>query len=348
MNLIIREDIENILSRPYIDFSAFDGMDILITGATGLIGKTLCFTLLTYTQRVSNPPRITALVRSRDKALNVFREYIGQPYFRLEVSDIRDYHGSSIKPDYIIHAASETSSLSFINQPVETILTTVEGTRNLLDLSVQCGVKGFAYLSTMEVYGAPQDDTLIKETDGTDIDPMEVRSSYPESKRLSETLCAAYHREYNVPAKVLRLTQTFGPGVSYNDQRVFAQFARCAIEQKDIILHSKGETKRMYLYTADAAAAVLLVLLNGESGKAYNAANEDTYCTILEMAEYVSENCGDHPVNVRIELTDTASLGYAPVLHMNLDVTRLKELGWKAEYDLKQMFQRMISCMKEN
>ena len=76
-----------------------------------------------------------------------------------------------------------------------------------------------------------------------------------------------------MPTRIVRLTQTFGTGVSYNDGRVFAEFARCVIEQRDIILKTKGETKRSYLYTADAVTAILTVLLNGETGAAYNAAN---------------------------------------------------------------------------
>ena len=348
MNPVIREDIENVLRRPYIGFSRFEGKEILITGATGLIGKMICYVLLAYASKSSDPPMITALVRNREKADKVFEEYAGFPYFRLIVSDIRTFQNSDLKPDYIIHAASETASLSFINQPVNTILTSFEGTKNLLDLAVKSQAEGFVYLSTMEIYGAPVDDTLITEQSGTNIDPMEVRSSYPESKRLCETLCAAYGKEYGIPVKVLRLTQTFGPGVSYDDGRVFAQFARCAIEQKDIVLRSKGETKRMYLYTADAAAAILLVLLEGVSGTAYNGANEDTFCTILEMAELVSESCSKKPLSVRFEIGDTQKYGYAPVLHMNLDVSRLKLLGWNAEYDLKQMFLRMISCMQES
>lgn len=348
MNQIIKEDTENILSRPYIEWSRFDGSVILVTGATGLIGKTICFALLAYAETAENPPKIIALVRNLEKAKRVFADYADSPRLEIAVSDIRDFQGCDLRPDYIIHTAGETSSLAFVSRPVETIMTAVRGTENLLRFAAESDVRGFIYLSTMEVYGAPHDDTLISENSGTNIDPMEIRSSYPESKRLCETLCAAYGREYNIPVKVLRLTQTFGPGVSYDDGRVFAEFARCAAEQRDIVLRSKGETKRMYLYTADAAAAVLLVLLQGDNGTAYNAANENTYCTILEMAEYAAKHCGSRPVSVTFSPDDAGKYGYAPVLHLNLDVSRLQSLGWKAEYDLPQMFQRMISTMQES
>jgi nucleoside-diphosphate-sugar epimerase len=197
----------------------------------------------------------------------------------------------------------------------------------------------------MEVYGAPETDDKIFESSGTDLDTMSVRSSYPESKRMCESLCASYASQYGVPAKVLRLTQTFGPGVRYDDGRVFAEFARCAIEKRDIVLHTKGETCRSYLYTADAASAILTVLAFGAVGEAYNAANEATYCSIYEMAQMVANECASGDITVRIELEDTSKFGYAPVLHMNLDTFKLRSLGWEAAVGLKDQFDRMICCM---
>ena len=92
------------------------------------------------------------------------------------------------------------------------------------------------YLSSLEVYGTPEKDAdLITENDYGYIEPLSVRSSYSEGKRMVECLCASYAHEYSVPVKIARLSQTFGPGVAYEDGRVFAEFARCALEQRDIV-----------------------------------------------------------------------------------------------------------------
>lgn len=131
---------------------------------------------------------------------------------------------------------------------------------------------------------------------------MSVRACYPESKRMCENLCACYMKEYGVPVNIVRLTQTFGPGVEYDDGRIFAELARCVIEKRDIVLHTKGETKRNYLFTKDAVNAIITVLLHGENGQAYNAANEETYCSILEMANMVAKKCGKGDIKVKIEL----------------------------------------------
>ena len=147
--------------------------------------------------------------------------------------------------------------------------------------------------------------------------------------------------------RVLRLTQTFGPGVDYQDARVFAEFARCVIEGKNIVLKTKGETKRNYLYTADAVTAILIVLLEGKIGEAYNAANEQTYCSIYDMAVLAAEHCAAGRISVEVQGEKNAeALGYAPTLHMNLDTGKLRALGWKASCTLPEMFDRMIEDMR--
>lgn len=316
-------------------FEELKNKKILVTGATGLIGKTAVFKLLDIGAKV------VVVVRDRLKAEKLFGDKV-----EYLVSDITALEAKKQDIDYIIHGASNTSSKAFIENPVEVSFTALEGTKRVLELARLCGVKALVYLSSMEVYGTPTTDDKVSENSSTNLDAMKVRSAYPESKRMCECLCAAYASEYAVPAMVVRLTQTFGPGVMYDDGRVFAQFARCAIEGKDIILRTKGETRRNYLYTDDAVNAILTVLLKGKSGEAYNAANEDTYCSIFEMANLVARECSDSEIKVLIQEQDVTRYGYAPTLHMNLDTTKLRELGWMPNSDLKTMYINMISDMK--
>lgn len=313
---------------------------VLVSGATGLIGQEIVKFLLRENEHV------IALVRNIERAESMF----GKPTRNLEyiIGDICDIKPQKMDVDYIIHGASQTSSRAFIDEPIETITTALYGTKNMLEFARINNVKGFVYLSSMEVYGSPLNDLKIDEKHETNLDTMKVRSCYPESKRMCESLCVSYYSEFGVPAKVVRLTQTFGPGVKYNDGRVFAEFARCAIERRNIVLKTKGETKRSYLYTEDAVSAILAVLYNGIPGEAYNAANEATYCSIDEMAKMVADRFGDNSVKVLIEETDAEKLGYAPVLHMNLDTAKLCNLGWKAKFDLESMFKNMIEDMKIN
>lgn len=331
-------DMENIIEN-------LRGKTILITGATGLIGSNIIRLCTKVNDTQGAPIHMIAQVRNRNKAEKLFGTNVNLEYIICDIVD--DLHIDS-EVDYIVHCASQTSSRMFVEKPVETIEVAINGTKNILELAKRKNVKSVVYLSTMEVYGAPTTEEKINEQNETNINTMEVRSSYPEGKRLCEALCCAYCSEYGLPVKVLRLTQTFGAGVSYNDTRVFAEFARCVIEDKDIILHTKGETKRSYLDVEDAVNVIMTVLLKGENGQAYNAANENTFCSIYEMAQMVAKECAKGAIKVKIETDVDNSFGYAPTLKMNLDTSKLQALGWKPKRELKDMFSSMIKYMREN
>lgn len=311
---------------------------VLITGASGLIGQNL----IRYIRKQAPTCQIIAVVHNMEKAKKTFPDADGLTLIEADINVPLFVDG---KIDYIIHGASITSSRMFVDAPVETILTSVNGTRNMLELAREKQVRSFLFLSTMEIYGTPQTDGKITEDAVCSIDTMQKRSSYPESKRLCETLCSAYHAQYGVPAKVIRLTQTIGPGIDYNDGRVFAEFARCVIEHRNIVLHTTGETKRSYLSTDDAVTAILTVLLKGENGQAYNAANEATYCSIYEMAQLVAQEICGGMIDVRIQEANIERFGYAPELKMNLDTSRLKALRWEAKDSLIEMYRKLITAM---
>lgn len=336
---VVQEDLNIALSDKAIAWHELDGKTVIVSGSTGLIGKTLVCLLLAYAQTSATPPRVVALVRSTDKARAIFGDCPHLELVLWQAHEPLQYDGAA---DYIFHCASQTSSKGFVEQPVDTISTAYLGTEQLLKLAVRKNSSGFVYLSSMEVYGTPQTDEAISESYIGRFDPLKVRNCYPEVKRMCESLCVSYHAQYNVPTTIARLTQTFGPGVAEDDNRVFAEFARCAIHKKDIVLHTKGETKRSYVYTADAVRALLLIALRGTPAQAYNIANDATYCTIYEMACFVAQAIAQGQIQVRCELADAEKMGYAPVFHMNLDVSALKALGWIPHYSLQDMFQRMI------
>lgn len=325
---VFQEDMEQIASADFIPWELLRESRILVTGATGLIGHTLVCGLLYANQKMNLGLQVLAIVRDEGRARERFASQLK------EFDALRFIHGTVEQLpavdgpiDYIIHGASQTASKAFVQQPVETIITAVQGTENLLNLAKEKQVKGFTYLSSMEVYGHPQKGHKITENDIGAISPLDVRNSYPIGKLQCESLCCAYATEYSVPANIVRLTQTFGPGVNYNDTRVFAEFGRCVAEKRDIVLKTKGETERSYLYTADAATAILTILLKGVPGSAYNAADESTYCSIAEMARRVAAQ-GD--VKVRFDLQDERGNGFPPPLYMDLDTNCLRDLGWRA------------------
>ena len=183
MNKLLLSDINKLISNEQY-FEAFEGTKILVTGATGLIGSIIIKSLLSYSEKSQKQITIYAACRSQDKFNKIFADYICFEKLKPIFSDILTLEISSIELDYIIHGASITDSKTFVDRPVETIAIALEGTKNLLQQCVNKKIKGFVYLSSLEIYGSFNSETGIinvTEYDSGYINILSVRSSYSES-----------------------------------------------------------------------------------------------------------------------------------------------------------------------
>ena len=344
-NQFVVEDLKNVAADKVISWDKLNNKSVLVTGATGLIGSLLVKALLYSADNNGADITVGAFIRNKDKADKVLGNLKkDHPNLVYEIGDLSDGLNLSRRYDYIIHAASATGSKDFIEKPVETILTTVESTKNFLKYAKENSIDSMVYISSMEVYGEIPHET-VKEEDFGLLNWMNLRSSYPQSKRLAETLCLSYCSEYGVPVKIVRPTLTFGPGVSKEDNRVFAQFARAVINTTDITLLTKGGTKRDYLYTADAVKGILTILLSGKNGEAYNLSNQDSYCTILEMAQMC---CGlaNNEISVRFDLDPEKSKCYPKEQKIQLDNSKYQALNNSSKTSIKDIYTKLISYLK--
>lgn len=325
-------------------YNSLKDKKFLITGSTGLIGSIMVRCLIALNEKYNLNIRITCLVRSMSKAKNMFEKTNTElSFYECDLSIYSSFDYLERDIDYIIHCANPTASLFFVNHPVETLNAAICGSHSLLEYSRKNHISGFVYISSLEVYGTIADDTsFITEEQQGYINPLDVRSSYSMGKRTVECMCHAYAKEYNIPIKIARLTQTFGAGISADDNRVFAQFARSIINNEDIILHTKGQSSKPYCYTIDAVSAILYILLKGNNGEAYNVANEETYISIKNMAEFLRKEFNS-AINVIIDIKE--NMGYSPVTKLKLATDKIKLLGWTPHYNLCQMFDKLISSM---
>ena len=312
----------------------------LITGATGVIGSALV-------KRLSKEKvEIVCPIRSIEKAQTIFNPEVFSSVVWIEkpievfLRDLTDNF------DFIIHCASPTASKFFIEHPVETLRFNIDTTSLILDYAMIRRPQGLVYLSSLESYGTILDDSEpVSEDMQGYVNPIESRSSYNIAKRTCECMCHAYADEYDVPVKIVRLTQTISPDISDSDMRVFAQFARQAAKGEDIELHTDGTSARQYIHINDAVDAIICVLHKGKSGEVYNVAREDSYISVRDMAKFVQDNFNPSG-KVVCHLRD--DMGYAPTTRLKLCTDKLEMLGWKAKYDLYDMFENIISqiCIK--
>ena len=344
---ILEEDYLNIANSSDFNKDELFGSTVLITGATGLVGMFLAKSLIYMNTACNAGIRLVLPVRNKNKADDLYKD--------TDLKDVTFIYGDITEEpkvdgdvDYIIHCASNTTSKYMVSNPVETLHISYEGTRQMLKLAADKNVKSMVYVSSMEVYGSTkEEDNPITEDKLGFINVHNVRSSYSEGKRICELLCSSYASEYGVPVKMARLAQTFGAGVPSSDTRVFAQFARSVINGTDIVLHTKGESVGNYCYTADVVRGILCLLTKGEDGEAYNVVNENTSMMIREVASMVSEEIAEGKIKVIFDIPEQNAFGYAPDTKMRLSSKKINELGWKASYDLPDMYRRMISYWEE-
>ncbi len=310
--------------------------NILITGASGLIGSCIVDTLLLAGYNVF------ALDLRKDRLIERFGKETDKLHFVAQnicdpISDCFDF-------DYIVHAASFADPKSYALYPAETILVNVVGARNVLDYAKTHENCRVLVTSTFEVYGKLEQD-IYKEADVGLLDFNSLRSCYPESKRTTEILVKSYVDEYKTDGVIVRLSSIYGPTMLKNDSKAHAQFLFKALNNEDIVLKSKGEQKRTYTYVVDAVEALLYVLFNGKTGEAYNVANGESIISIAELASLIASLVGRKVV---FDLPDELEKkGFSKSQNCILDTTKLTELGYKPKYGIKEGVIETLKIMKE-
>ena len=338
-------DSDLVLSLDSIsNINKLDGKRVLITGSRGLIGSAIVDLLLKYNSLSNSKISIYLADRDENKVIERFKKFInGKDYFILNY-DACNPIKFNVNVDFIIHAAGICSPLSYINEPVETMLGNLFGINNLLKYGVEHNVDRVLYVSSSEVYGKVNSFNPLLESDTGFVDLLDVRSCYPSAKRASESLCISYSKEYGIDTVIVRPGHIYGPTSSYNDKRAAAEFVRTAINGNDIVMKSAGNQIRSYCYSLDCASAILTLLINGESCNAYNISNNDSVCSIREFAEKVANICNkkllfDVP-------TDIEKISFNKMDNASLNSQKLYSLGWKPIFDIDKGLQHYVEIMK--
>ena len=338
--------LEDIRKIENIDFSwdRFHNKKFLISGATGMIGSFLVDVLMEKNITDNLNITIYALGRSPKKLETRFSKYLNNPYLVFLQYDIQEpiVFDDLGDVDYVLHLASNTHPLLYSTDPIGTILTNVMGVKNMLDFSVQHHSIRFAFASSNEMYGENRGDVDLFDEDYCGyINCNTLRAGYPESKRCGESLCQAYRTQKGLDIVIPRLTRTFGPTMSMSDTKAASQFIQKGIEGKDIVLKSAGTQYFSYTYVTDAVSGLLTVLFYGESGEAYNIADKSGDIMLKDFAAIVAEWAG---TNVVFEIPDEVeAAGYSKATKARLDGSKLRNLGWRPQYDIERTLQILKS-----
>lgn len=350
MNSIIQKDLDLIISSPIINWEVFKGQTVLITGANGMLPAYLAYTLLYLNSTKHYGIKVLALVRNLEKSKEKFKDFLDDPNLEFIVQDVATEIKYTKKVDYIIHAASQASPKYYGVDPVGTINANVFGTINTLKLAKEKNAKSFLYFSSGDVYGIVDIDKFpIKENDYGYIDLLKVRSCYGESKRMGENLCVCWNYQYGVRAKMVRTFHTYGPGMRFDDGRVFADFCKNIVNNEDIVLRSDGSACRPFCYITDAAIAYFKVLLDGENGLAYNVGNPYCEVSILQLANTLVSLYPEKHLKVQKEIIESDMTTFkmrSPLLRSIPDITKLKLLGWEPVVGIEEGFRRTIESYR--
>ena len=311
-----------------MDLSQLKGKTLLVTGGTGMIGKWLIDTLL---DQVACQVIVTG--RSEEK----FRERFPSRRPSFLKWDISHEPLPVVEGpvDYIIHLASNTHPVAYANDPVSTIVMNVNAAKELLDLAVAKTTTRFVYASSVEIYGQNRGEVEKFTEDYCGyIDCNTLRAGYPESKRCGESLCQAYVKQYGLDVVIPRLARVYGPTLLPTDTKALSQFLRNALAGEDIVLKSEGRQFFSYLHVADAVSGILTVMLQGEKGQAYNISDERSDITLRDLAALIARQTGREVV---FKLPNgVESAGFSPAMLARMDNSKLKALGWSAQYDIQR------------
>jgi len=349
-NPVVEEDVARIVAHN-LPWRTFAGKTILVSGANGFLPAYMVETLLHLNEvDRSIQCRVIGLVRNREKARRRFAHLLDRPDFAIVVQDVTAPTAIPVPVDFIIHGASQASPKYYGSDPVGTLAANSLGTHNLLSFARDSHAEGFLFISSGDVYGQVDDAHIPTPEDWYGpLDPNQVRSCYSESKRMGETMCAAWNHQFGVPTKIVRPTHTYGPGMALDDGRVFADFVANIVRRQDIVLHSDGSARRAFCYLADAVLAFFTVLLKGERGQAYNTGNEDCEISIADLAKLLVELFPERGLSLRFEVNGGPA-GYirSAASRGSLDTTRLRALGWRPATSLAEGFRRTVRSFEEH
>lgn len=344
-NSVIRNDLILIASTG-LNWESLRNKSILITGGRGFLASYLIKSLLFISRFNNLNIELICVSRPNPNGLDRLSEYRSASEIKFIQHDISQPLPKGFpRADIIIHSASQASPKYYGIDPAGTLLANSIGTSYLLEHAVKGRSEKFLFFSSGEVYGVPIDQTkLVGEQDYGYLDPMIVRSCYAESKRIGETMCAAWATQYGLCTLVVRPFHTYGPAMALDDGRVYSDFVADVLARRDIAIKSDGLARRPFCYISDATVGFFTVLINGKIGEAYNVGNPDAEISMSDLAELIAGLFPERRLAAKfVPVASSNRYLKSPIARSCPSIEKIKSLGWTPSVGLHHGFHKTIS-----
>tara|TARA_B110000438_G_C15786886_1_gene638824 strand:+ start:643 stop:1692 length:1050 start_codon:yes stop_codon:yes gene_type:complete len=291
---VFLEDIKKIADELTEFYNDLEGKTVLIAGGKGFLGTYFTNVLSKINEVLSKPMKVIVLdnlITSKDK------KNVVDPNIEFLEQDISKRFQIQCNIDYIIHAASIASPPTYRKFPIKTVDANYQGTKNLLEIAKDKKITSMLFLSSSEIYGDP-DIFPTPESYVGRVSCTGPRACYDESKRLAETISILYYQQHNIPVKIARPFNVYGPYLNLNDGRVIPDFMNNAINRSEIIIHSDGSPTRSFCYVSDAINAFLKLLFSKHDGIICNVGNDEEIS--MENVAKMIQNIMDDPISIKM------------------------------------------------
>lgn len=330
MNKIIEEDTNFIFTqlKNIVDLSKLNNSNILITGGTGLFGKSILDALIFMHNFYEF--KITVLSRNKNNFLFNYPKY-NLEFINFIRGDIRNFDCKRQDFDYIIHAATPASAKLEEENPKEMYSVILEGTKNIINIAKNMNVKKLLFTSSGAVYGEQYQSIKSFKEDYQGI-PI---TYYGKAKKISENIFL----NSNINVSIARCFAVTGPYLNLNIHFAIGNFIKDAIENRDIIINGDGRPLRSYLYTADLVIWLLAILLKSENKSIYNVGGRNGI-SIYDLAKKVSKQVNNY--TGKVDILTKSNYNYPTPKYIPNNKKIIKELGVKENYTLDEAIKRTI------
>lgn len=305
---------------------------ILVTGGAGFLGSHLCEFLVDQGHDVLCADNFyTGSKRN-------IAHLLSHPHFELLRHDVT--FPLYVEVDEIYNLACPASPVHYQLDPVQTTKTSVHGAINMLGLAKRVKAK-ILQASTSEVYGDPEVHPQIEGYWGH-VNPIGLRSCYDEGKRCAETLFMDYRRQHNMPVKIARIFNTYGPRMHPNDGRVVSNFIMQALDNQPITIFGNGQQTRSFCYVADLIDGFDRLMHSPDDFCGPVNLGNPVECTMLELAERIIELTGSHAPIEFMPLPSDDPLRRKPDIGLARNF-----LGWEPKVGLAEGLEKTIDYFSE-